>query len=1162
MTEENAHSLLQPQLHRIVNVSELEACGIPDGAMAWYYYLAPAMSFIQSIVKTNSNRPMLVAWDKPDKKITNMKKQSRSIVVKQRNDPGLSSLAQSSLNKKQTKKQSPKKAYGVFSSHSVFWEFLSKLSEDRRFAYEIIEAGRPCKCYWDIEFSIHFEAETSDLQKQKKKKARDDVRTLMKLWIARLKQEVCYVFNSSYSHPDQIIACVLDGTREICLHDKEEDDKDIADDNQGDDHSSVDVVVTEAVGIKFSYHVILVNVIVENNQSRSFQLLKKRIPSLWTLLCESTYGSQFFGPSKDDTGAPDLCVWKDNQIFRCLSCSKRGGSTPLSFADDSLNETREPMDTFLTYIPNPSEILKCVDCVVSQQEIGSLMTTSECVASITMPTTLTQSKNGSSNNSGSSTDPKTTKKITRKRKKVSEVSDISPVKANKKRHGDSTTAHQNDDIETANDTENMDGLDDLHMVHHFLTKYPKEMKAIHKEVQTLINAWDHSIVVEKLVRARANLRYQCKVTDCRKCIFSTEVHYSNNPLIWLDAPQNVSDGQLSNYYLVYYNCQSSECRCDGVIGELYKSASATSVDTYKHKKIFPALIRNPRGPLHSKLNTTQAEVRSNLILASNSTNVSPLAENMQNTTSLFRVSDDAFSDYNDEEPEEVSKEPIQVTTSSCDEFHRPGHLLQLRIEGYGWSLKEQQMLGIENSYQYVKRRIEKTHCKIQSPNVVFIRFTVDPTTGKIDEYHHYSHDNMAKTIKNVFYYRKNEPDESPTPARFFPYWTDDPEIRCYESIKFDPTPPLFQATTLTSTTTFAVVEKRKYLNVWPGFKAEYLQPLLPEIDPIETWVEPIRHHVLFVIANNNTEHGEWILDWMASIIQRPHIRTEVPLVISGKQGVGKGIIFDFFRHSVLGNKISNQIQHPGQDLFSRFANKHVDKIFLQIDEGEGMAKYADQMKNLVTAKTINYEIKGISPLIADNYINIVITTNHERPVLVESSDRRYALFKASDVYLDNDKYYSDLAHHLDHPKTGRAFYEFLNQRDISKYNTGNFQKSRPVTEYYVQARNVSIPILQRFLSALINTSRYFVVDPQTQLPDNNNVHECTCALMFKDFVKFQECGKFQSSMTQSIFAMKLKNIKGITKVARRGIHSYLLEYTLLREYLMKNNEFDDDAILD
>jgi len=1095
------------QLHKITSAADLASFGVPDGSVGWYYYLAAAQACCSAFQRDqrSGGKAIVIAWDKPEKEATTQDENSEP-------------KKKTSASKK--KAGCSAKAYGVFKNHETFWEELSKLPVLARYAYEIIEKGGPCKCYWDIEFSIEFAA-------QEEAKVKSDVSLLLWSWINCARLLLCNIF-TGFSEDESLRVCILDGTRAAEEADAGQD--------------------PPKKKLKFSYHVVFPDVVFESNQSKSYQVYRDDVPSFYChFLDRKNSGDDLFQslahvPSESDTGAPDLSVWKDNQIFRFLSCSKRGGSTPLAFFSPtqerdlfpllSLCDTN-PLDTFLTYIPRASALgldrLHAAYLPIQPPPVD---------VGPSQPAAVL---------------PETGKK--RKRQPAQQQASSS------KKHQAAMSRLQ----EELDDERDRDGCGP-DLLETFLIKYSREIQSMKKAIQELLHTWNNqNTIVDRLVRASVNLRFQCKNIGERPCIFSKEVHVSNTPLIWLDAPKHVSEGELSDYYLVYYNCQSSECRCDGVIGELHRNPDDPFAYTFG--KIFPARVRTKRGPLRSRLNERQAEIRSNMILAS-SDHPPSLPKNKPRVDVDDRAMFEACpDDYSDDEPgtdPNGQEEEQRAEARAADQAEvnlgpassgNPHYPMECRIRGYGWSISEQGEYGFSQMYEYMKRDMEKIFCKIESPNVIFLQMQVNPINDRIQSYNVYTHEAMSKVIKNKFYLRKNDPDEKPMPTRFFPFWTDDANIRSYKEMKFIPdvenTPP-------------------RILNLWPGFEAEKHELAAAEMSLAaqEELIRPIRKHMLYVLASQNEEHCEWMLDWMASIVQRPHVRTEVPLVISGKQGVGKGIIFDFFRSGVLGSAISSQIQNPGQDLFARFANKHVDKIFIQIDEGEGMAKFADQLKNLITTTTINYEIKGISPITAQNYINIVITTNHDRPVLIESSDRRYALFKASDVFLKDDNYYLQLANHLKRKDVARAFFDFLKARDLSNY-PGNFQRSRPLTEYYLQARSASIPILPRFLSAIVNTQRYISGcaassdgAPASDSASEANGGECSCLLLFRDFLRFQECGRFQSNMTQNIFSLKLKSVTGIARKFKRGGYLYEIDYGALRASLVQNNEYDEDAIID
>ena len=192
----------------------------------------------------------------------------------------------------------------------------------------------------------------------------------------------------------------------------------------------------------------------------------------------------------------------------------------------------------------------------------------------------------------------------------------------------------------------------------------------------------------------------------------------------------------------------------------------------------------------------------------------------------------------------------------------------------------------------------------------------------------------------------------------------------------------------------------------------------------------------------------------------------------------------------------------------------------------------------------------------NNYINILITTNHERPVLVETSDRRFVLFKASDVHLKTPKYYIDLANHLQSPEVARAFYQFLMARDLSRY-ISNFQASRPMTDYYLQSRQSSISTINKFISGIINAH-------YSSSSSAVATKQVLCHGFFKDFVRFLEVGRYQSTMTMGTFTTKIKNIKGITSITAdsQGSPRYVLNFQDIRDGLIENHEYDQDIFFE
>ena len=64
---------------------------------------------------------------------------------------------------------------------------------------------------------------------------------------------------------------------------------------------------------------------------------------------------------------------------------------------------------------------------------------------------------------------------------------------------------------------------------------------------------------------------------------------------------------------------------------------------------------------------------------------------------------------------------------------------------------------------------------------------------------------------------------------------------------------------------------------------------------------------------------------------------QVAIIVSGDQGAGKDILFEWFRHNIVGQHNSLQTADPANDLFARFTRMlgvfvHVSICFLSFSQ--------------------------------------------------------------------------------------------------------------------------------------------------------------------------------------------------------------------------------------
>jgi len=250
------------------------------------------------------------------------------------------------------------------------------------------------------------------------------------------------------------------------------------------------------------------------------------------------------------------------------------------------------------------------------------------------------------------------------------------------------------------------------------------------------------------------------------------------------------------------------------------------------------------------------------------------------------------------------------------------------------------------------------------------------------------------------------------------------------------------------------------INTFTGFKAQ----LMPSIEIDLT--ERIRKHVLEVISDNNKVFYDYLMGWMAHIIQHPDVKTTVVPVICGAQGAGKSSFFEFFANEVIGSVYSDIVNI--NILTSQFNAVLDKKIFLFFDEvpmGFGCNNVAGTAINaFVTGCKLPIHKKGVDLSVEKSYHNIAMVSNSE--VLVKWG-RRFFGTVVNPKYANDENYHSLLRKDMANPKVARSFYQYL-----LNWNKPWSPKNLPETEYSVEQKIKSLSWERRFIVSLLEPQNY------------------------------------------------------------------------------------------
>ena len=252
-----------------------------------------------------------------------------------------------------------------------------------------------------------------------------------------------------------------------------------------------------------------------------------------------------------------------------------------------------------------------------------------------------------------------------------------------------------------------------------------------------------------------------------------------------------------------------------------------------------------------------------------------------------------------------------------------------------------------------------------------------------------------------------------------------------------------------------MIHRDRKFNLFQGFKQK---PIAPDPTKVHRGLEKVLFHLFRVIANNDTTCYEYLLNWFAHALQRPHKKIGVVPILLGAQGIGKNIIIDFIGKFIYGNMylMLNSLDTLMQQFNGFLANKLLI-VLNEIQTFGGSYKDADKIKSYITEDERMKQIKYQESTKITVMENFIMMTNNDWPMRIEADDRRWAPMRVSDEFTDNKKYFDELGAELT-ADTAAHFMGFLLARNISEWNP----RAIPATKLRTEMKELSVSAPVRF----------------------------------------------------------------------------------------------------
>jgi len=225
-------------------------------------------------------------------------------------------------------------------------------------------------------------------------------------------------------------------------------------------------------------------------------------------------------------------------------------------------------------------------------------------------------------------------------------------------------------------------------------------------------------------------------------------------------------------------------------------------------------------------------------------------------------------------------------------------------------------------------------------------------------------------------------------------------------------------------------------NLWDykEFAAAKL-PCLDDMDDRDELLRPIMEHIGYLTGGEEACR-EYVLNYLAHIIQKPGEKVPTYIAIYGSQGTGKDILFgDLFAKRVLGEELA-YVADKFTDIFTRFSTAWENRVFIWVTE-TGRKDFTDiyiNLKAFTGTTTRTAEHKFETPYQTQNLCRVICSMNDTNGLSIPSNDRRTGCFIGSIMPVTRDPlYFTKLAAAVADPKVIRAFYEFFLERDITSF---------------------------------------------------------------------------------------------------------------------------------
>jgi hypothetical protein len=216
---------------------------------------------------------------------------------------------------------------------------------------------------------------------------------------------------------------------------------------------------------------------------------------------------------------------------------------------------------------------------------------------------------------------------------------------------------------------------------------------------------------------------------------------------------------------------------------------------------------------------------------------------------------------------------------------------------------------------------------------------------------------------------------------------------------------------------------RDVLNLWSD----------PPIKPVAGDWSVLKSHLVDVVCSSCPTKSDYLIKFLAHMLQKPAEKPGVMIVLRGGQGTGKGALLQLLQRVWQNTSLfTADIDH----VVGRFTGALERSYVVLLDEAlfKGDKKALDKMKSLITEPRCQIEAKFQPTRSIKSLHRFFATTNHDQFGHTDIDDRRHAFFDVSDFKKHDQAYFDELFAAINDDNVIAAMIDELISLNLKEFN--------------------------------------------------------------------------------------------------------------------------------